>query len=421
MTSVKVMAFASPIICRRILRGALGDDVLELRVVEDATGGMAVQFRQINQQTGVNGTATNLGTIYLSSGAPLGNTIPAGTQIVLHLNHIANSNNVTASYDILDANGVIQTNTFLSGSTFLTGGQPTNGVIFSDESYARAEVHASSPATNSSYLTTGYGTFSIDATGAYTYATLNGTNGNSIPVQRLAAGQTVTDSFGVQVTDDGVSTATKTGGFTLTGVNDGAVATNDSLILTSNTLSAPLGSLLKLNDDIDGGDTFSITSVLNQSNGTVNFNSGDPTFTLNNGATSGSFQYKDSTSATTTATANIQVRSGPGLIGGNGNDTIVSNSPAITTMTGGNNADNFVFKSDFGTVTVTDYKPSIDQFYFDHTAFSSVFPNVAAIIAATHDDANGNAVISHDTTHTITLTGVSTQMVTNHQNDFHLL
>ena len=103
------------------------------------------------------------------------------------------------------------------------------------------------------------------------------------------------------------------------------------------------------------------------------------------------------------------------ITGSPNNDTIVSGSTSQT-LTGGGGADNFVFRASIGNDTVTDYTPGTDQFYIDHTLFA----DVTALVAATHD-VNGSAVITHDATQSIALTGVSAAQVAAHQNDFHIV
>ena len=102
------------------------------------------------------------------------------------------------------------------------------------------------------------------------------------------------------------------------------------------------------------------------------------------------------------------------LSGGAGNDKLSGNG-GNDTLTGGAGADNFVFKPSFGNDTITDYAPGIDSLTFDPT----IFADVEALIAATHDDVGGHAVITQGA-NTVTITTVNTAQVTAHQNDFHI-
>ena len=49
-----------------------------------------------------------------------------------------------------------------------------------------------------------------------------------------------------------------------------------------------------------------------------------------------------------------------------------------------------------------------------------MFANVTALLAATHDDTNGNAVITDALHDTITIKNVTTAQLTAHQADFHI-
>ena len=215
--------------------GTTGNDAVELRVAKNGTAGaIQVQFRDIDfQANGGLGLVTTLQNINLSLGPPLNVGVPAGEQIVLRLTHAADSNAISASFDILAADGItVQTLSFASTGIF-----GVQGSIFSDETWTQAQIHASSPATDNSYLTTSYGTLSVDSSGAYSYGLLNGTNGTNLPVQQLAAGQTVADNFTIQVTDDQGASATTGATINVTGINDRPVVDlNDSSAGTGTTL-----------------------------------------------------------------------------------------------------------------------------------------------------------------------------------------
>ena len=143
--------------------GTTGDNVVELRVAENTAGGIQVQFRDINFQTGPLdsndnplGTVTTLQNIGLSIGA-----IQSGEQIVLTLSHDAsNPNTIIASYDLYAANGTqLDANGAAAG---LTQTFTVTGSLFSDENWTQAQIHASSPAVDNSYYTGTYGTLTVD-------------------------------------------------------------------------------------------------------------------------------------------------------------------------------------------------------------------------------------------------------------------
>jgi hypothetical protein len=89
-------------------------------------------------------------------------------------------------------------------------------------------------------------------------------------------------------------------------------------------------------------------------------------------------------------------------------------APVAATITG---QDTFVFAPNFGQITIANFLPASDTIQFSKT----VFANVNAVLAATHDDASGNAVITDSAHDTITLQHVTTAQLLAHQNDFHLV
>ena len=79
--------------------------------------------------------------------------------------------------------------------------------------------------------------------------------------------------------------------------------------------------------------------------------------------------------------------------------------------------DTFVFAPNFGNITLPNFAPASDTLQFA----KSVFANVAALVAATHDDGLGNAVITDAAHDTITLQHVTSAQLIAHQSDFHFV
>jgi 20S proteasome alpha/beta subunit len=79
--------------------------------------------------------------------------------------------------------------------------------------------------------------------------------------------------------------------------------------------------------------------------------------------------------------------------------------------------DTFVFAPNFGHVGIASFTPATDTITFNTTIFSSA----AAVLAATHDDALGNAVITDAAHDTITLQHITTAQLLAHQSDFHFV
>jgi hypothetical protein len=88
-----------------------------------------------------------------------------------------------------------------------------------------------------------------------------------------------------------------------------------------------------------------------------------------------------------------------------------SAAPAAT----GVNGDTFVFAANFGHETISNFHPETDVIEIDHT----VFADFQALLAAAHDDGNGNAVIAANPNETITVKNVTVAQLVQHQSDFH--
>jgi hypothetical protein len=86
------------------------------------------------------------------------------------------------------------------------------------------------------------------------------------------------------------------------------------------------------------------------------------------------------------------------------------------TLVGTGTAETFVFNfSNIGQATVTNFHADTDELQLK----SSLFANVQAILDATHDDGNGNSVITLDAHDSIKMTGVAKAQL--NQSDFHFV
>jgi len=110
---------------------------------------------------------------------------------------------------------------------------------------------------------------------------------------------------------------------------------------------------------------------------------------------------------------NFQFASGSGPVIQNGAAGAPAQNSAVT-ITGD---DVFVFNSNFGQVSIANFAPSTDTIQFSNT----VFADIQSLLAATHDDMNGNAVITDAQHDTITLKQVTTAQLLAHQSDFHFI
>jgi hypothetical protein len=76
-----------------------------------------------------------------------------------------------------------------------------------------------------------------------------------------------------------------------------------------------------------------------------------------------------------------------------------------------------VFAPNFGNLSLSSFTPATDSLQFSKTIFS----DVTTLLAATHDDGSGNAVITDAAHDTITLQHVTTAQLMAHQSDFHFV
>jgi serralysin len=79
--------------------------------------------------------------------------------------------------------------------------------------------------------------------------------------------------------------------------------------------------------------------------------------------------------------------------------------------------DSFVFAPNFGQVTIANFDPAKDTIQIS----PSIFANMTALLAATHDDGHGNAVITDAAHDTITIQHVTAAELRVHQSDFHFV
>ncbi|HKU05361.1 MAG TPA: hypothetical protein VJR30_04765, partial [Bradyrhizobium sp.] len=182
-----------------------------------------------------------------------------------------------------------------------------------------------------------------------------------------------------------------------------AIAAHDGLIVN---VSAPNPIVLTITGPASVADYQAILAgVLYQNDKTGHQDTTDRTITVvvNDGT-------QDSAIHTTTVTnSNI-------ITGTAGPDTLNSTS-GNDYLTGGTGADNFSFGTVIGHDTIADFTPGTDSITFNHATFA----NVAAVLAATHDDGHGNTTITVNTGNSITLHDVTLAQLTTHQSDFHFV
>jgi VCBS repeat-containing protein len=181
--------------------------------------------------------------------------------------------------------------------------------------------------TGAATLVGHYGTLVLAADGSYNY-TLRSGDGD---IQSLAAGQSLSDTFSYQVTDNApfeAATLASSLSIRINGVNDGPIVTADQAAVGEDVATAVSGNVLANDSDIDTGDTLSVSTpgTLHGIYGDLVLKAdGSYVYSLNNGAANvqslrGGQQVQDTFAYTTS-------------------DGLASaNSSLTVTVTGGNDA-----------------------------------------------------------------------------------
>ena len=246
-----------------------------------------------------------------------------------------------------------------------------------------------------------YGTLTMHSNGTYSYTP-------NAAFDALTAGQTATESFTYQVTDNQNLTSTASLTLNLTGVNDTSIAVNDVWLISQGaSFTAPINWLTQ--NDSDPDSAVSVTSVIKTGGGAFtvaltgagieigNMSAGDSSlsYTLSNGttgivtlkavSTGGSvdtviladlgdynFAYIDGKNGVDTITGEANPVTGntlsgsvgydwllgssgnDNLSGGGGDDTLNGGSGADT-LTGGTGSDKFVFSAGDSTSANLDH------------------------------------------------------------------
>jgi VCBS repeat-containing protein len=153
-----------------------------------------------------------------------------------------------------------------------------------------------------------FGTLTLNADGSYTYVLDN----NNPDVQALREDQTAPDSFSY-LASNGSTTASATLTITVAGANDDPVAVTDEgfAVAHNGSIVLPAASLTANDEDVDQGDSLSITGITQPGDGTAVLNpDGSVTYAPNAGfAGVDSFTYTvaDGHGGTSTATVSVTV------------------------------------------------------------------------------------------------------------------
>lgn len=227
-----------------------GDDTIELMVRESLTGKLQVALREIDNAAD---QITNLQVLALNA--------PAGAdQIRLRLDHSTSDvGALHASFEYLSGGAIVGSQAFTAvGRIF---GTETPGDASDDENWTRAEILARAPLHDDSVLTGQYGNLNVNQSGEWTYTLDNG----RAATQGLAAGQTATDVFTVQVADEHGATDSQTVTVTVTGTNDAPVILTPPVSRTMGEDGAGhqlAATGLMQFDDVDLTDTHTVSAAL---------------------------------------------------------------------------------------------------------------------------------------------------------------
>lgn len=104
-------------------------------------------------------------------------------------------------------------------------------------------------------------------------------------------------------------------------------------------------------------------------------------------------------------------RGGDLLVGNSGND-ILSGGQDDDLMTGGGGADVFVFSSDSGRDRITDFDPIADRIEVEQTINDQLLISAESLLETASTDPFGNAVVSFGAGHSVTLVGLSADLIT---------
>jgi len=185
-----------------------GDDAIGLTVFRAADGSVQVRLAETDF------IAATTQTITFASLSPA----PGDDQIVLRLTHQAASPGVlTASFNLLSGGAVTHSETLAGiGQIF---GTETPGDLSDDENWTQASFTTGSLPTTISTVNGIYGSLAVSQNGHWIYDLANG----QANVQALAQGETVTDDFQVQVTDEHGAFDIETVSVAVAGQNDAPI------------------------------------------------------------------------------------------------------------------------------------------------------------------------------------------------------
>ncbi len=255
-----------------------GDDVIDLVVRRGLDGVVRVALVEVDYVAN---------QYNLLQSVPL--TVPTGVdQIQLRLTHqVANVGALSASFDLLSGTTIVSTQSLTAVARIF--GTETPGDTSDDEVWTRAGFVAYAPQTSDAFINGTYGALALTPGGGWSYGLAN----SQANVQALAQGQTVTDTFNVQVADQFGATDTRTITVNVSGTNDapGDIAGDVQCRIAENTpIDTSIGTLTGIDRDNGAVVTLSLLDSAggkfrldgNQLvvNGAIDWEAGPPLYTV---------------------------------------------------------------------------------------------------------------------------------------------
>jgi VCBS repeat-containing protein len=367
----------------------------------------------VGTETLSQGVATTAGTHYLVSFTAFGDPESGNNELVASWNghnlvDVVNNTAggpVTYSFDVVgdgnsdplsftykdDGNGIILDNVSVTPQTGPATESTSGHIAFSD--IETGDTHTVSVTPDAA----GYvGTFTVDPV---TESSGNGSTNwhftvDNSDIQFLSAGQVLTQTYTVGITDENGATVNQDIAVALTGTNDPTTAVGETVVSDAGaggTIDIPTFALTSNDTDPDTADHLSVSHVVSASGGITSNNASDVFFFDNDATPGGSFDYQstDGISTSNTATATIvnnatnastltAAASGDSILiatngtetlqGGSGNDVLIGNSGSHM-MSGGAGNDTFAFlNSTDGPDIITDFNNTTEH---DHIAVSA--------------------------------------------------
>jgi len=372
----------------------------------------------------------NAGTMTISDGAALPLSGVVNNSGIVSLNSIGNATHLQLIQHGITLEGGGQVILSDSGENFISGTIPSVTFTNLDNTISGAGQLGAGQMTlvnDGTIVATSSHALVID-TGANlvtNIGTLEATGSGGLIVNSDVANSGLIWADGGNITINGAVTGsgsamingTATLEFGAASSNDVTFAANAAGTLTlDHSLTQPFSAVIY---GLDANDTVDLKDLTfangNMTVSTSLLENGNTMLVVSNTSTHQSVTLTLAGDYTHSAWHLAQDSSGAGTAFSNLPATATAQAASTTAWTGTSANDTFVFAANFGHETITNFHPNTDVIEIDHT----VFAGVQALLAAAHDDGQGNAVITADPHDSITLKNVNVAQLVQHQGDFH--